>query len=318
MGIGKFFAGEWTPTGGYQDRPRPTLTLVKNDDKKADVWEPIWPVPDEAPACPIPHPAPQMRFTYKTGDGHLIGYIDRIVCEKGKKLLLPHFWGKMNGKLGWYRKHLSKPRPLYGLDRLAANPKAPVPVVEGEKCADAGARLLGDSYVVICWLAGSANVKSADWRPIAGRQVGIWPDNDAAGFKAASQVKGIVDRLPKTPASRVLEVPEKLDRGYDIADAEEEGWTPQQVAAFIETGCIPHKSIKRKKDDDFDPQNPFFLTVGMDLGTFLYRQVRNGEVSYYSADEHDDSFLSKLAPLAYWRTGFRRETLELTGSLLPV
>jgi putative DNA primase/helicase len=73
-----------------------------------------------------------------------------------------------------------KPRPLYGLDRLAARPKAPVVVTEGEKAADAAALLLLD-HVAVTSPGGSKAAKAADWSPLAGRHVVIWPDNDAPG-----------------------------------------------------------------------------------------------------------------------------------------
>nr|WP_246591083.1 DUF6371 domain-containing protein [Georgfuchsia toluolica] len=71
-----------------------------------------------------------------------------------------------------------EPRPLYGLDRLAAKPDATVLLVEGEKCADAAAEVLPE-YAVLTWPGGCKAVKKVDWRPLAGRKVICWPDADA-------------------------------------------------------------------------------------------------------------------------------------------
>jgi hypothetical protein len=91
--------------------------------------------------------------------------------------------GKTHDKTGWHCKQPPKPLPLYGLDRLAARPDAPVLLVEGEKTADAGDSLFPD-YVAIT-SGGSTSAASADWSPLSGRDVTIWPDNDEPGKKYA-------------------------------------------------------------------------------------------------------------------------------------
>jgi Domain of unknown function (DUF6371) len=73
-----------------------------------------------------------------------------------------------------------EPRPLYGLDLLAQRSDAPVLVVEGEKTADAAAKLFPD-YVVVTSPHGAKAAHKAEWTPLAGRAVTIWPDNDLDG-----------------------------------------------------------------------------------------------------------------------------------------
>ena len=53
-------------------------------------------------------------------------------------------------------------------------------ITEGEKCADAAARLLPD-MVSITWCGGTAQWQKANWKPVTKRHVILWPDNDAAG-----------------------------------------------------------------------------------------------------------------------------------------
>src|SRR6476646_10644414 len=91
------------------------------------------------------------------------------------------------GKRGWHAKHPAQPRPLYGLDRLATRPNARVLVCEGETAADAATRLFPE-WVCITWPAGAGNVAHADWGPLKGRLVVIWPDADHAGIKAAGEI----------------------------------------------------------------------------------------------------------------------------------
>ena len=76
-------------------------------------------------------------------------------------------------------------KPLYRLPHIAANPSAPVWVVEGEKCADALAGL----GLVATTSGSSSSAEAADWRPLAGRSAVVWPDNDEAGRGYAGAVK---------------------------------------------------------------------------------------------------------------------------------
>jgi putative DNA primase/helicase len=74
-------------------------------------------------------------------------------------------------------------KPLYRLPELLAD-AGTVYVVEGEACADALAGL-----GVIATTSGSADsADAADWSPLRGRDVVIWPDNDKAGERYAHAV----------------------------------------------------------------------------------------------------------------------------------
>jgi uncharacterized protein (DUF927 family) len=74
-------------------------------------------------------------------------------------------------------------KPLYRLDELARRPGEPVFVVEGETCADA---LLARG--VLATTSGAADsAGKANWAPLAGRDVTIWPDNDEPGARLADE-----------------------------------------------------------------------------------------------------------------------------------
>lgn len=60
----------------------------------------------------------------------------------------------------------------------------PVYVVEGEACADALARL----GITATTSGSSSSADAADWEPLRGRSVRLWPDNDVAGAKYAEAV----------------------------------------------------------------------------------------------------------------------------------
>jgi RecA-family ATPase len=75
-------------------------------------------------------------------------------------------------------------RPLYRLDELAARPGEPVIVCEGESCADALAAL----GLLATTSGGADSAGRADWGPLAGRDVLIWPDADEAGARYGAAV----------------------------------------------------------------------------------------------------------------------------------
>jgi energy-coupling factor transporter ATP-binding protein EcfA2 len=74
-------------------------------------------------------------------------------------------------------------KPLYRLDDLARNASA-VWFVEGENCADALVKL-----GLLATTAGSVTSdERADFRPLAGRKVTLWPDNDRPGIEHMQRV----------------------------------------------------------------------------------------------------------------------------------
>jgi hypothetical protein len=107
-----------------------------------------------------------------------------------------------------------EPRPLYGLAQLAARPDAPVIVVEGEKTADAAAKLFPD-HVAVTWSGGSKTTEKADWAPLAGRDVTLWPDHDQPGLSAMSKASSRI----RARSLRMVAVPDVLPAKWDLADA---------------------------------------------------------------------------------------------------
>ena len=112
---------------------------------------------------------------------------------------------------------LAEPRPLFNLDQLAARQGAPVLFVEGEKSAEAASARFPD-VVATTWLNGASGIGAADLRPIRGRDIIIWPDNDAPGRTAANQ---LALRLSSIGAAtvRIVDVPSSFPAKWDLADS---------------------------------------------------------------------------------------------------
>lgn len=171
-------------------------------DKRRTEWEPIRTAPASAPEAPRAHlkrGLPERVWHYRDADGATIGYVYRFVTSDGGKEVMPVCWARhaASGKEDWRWMHFAEPRPLYGLDRLAAKPDATVLVVEGEKCADAAHELFPE-LAVLTWPGGTNAEFKADWAPLAGRKVIIWPDADAKREKLSNEEKEAgIDPLSK-------------------------------------------------------------------------------------------------------------------------
>jgi hypothetical protein len=89
------------------------------------------------------------------------------------------------GQAQWRWKSFPEPRPLYGLDQLAARPDAPVMVVEGEKKVEA-LKSIAPQYVGVAWPGGAAAWQKADWTPDQGSRRHVLAGRRQAGHHGAA------------------------------------------------------------------------------------------------------------------------------------
>ena len=179
----------------------------------------VMPVPNAAADCACVHPylgPPSARWTYFDGNGEVLGYVARYDPAGERKQIVP--W-TFDGD-GWGMGQWPQPRPLYGLQELAARPDAPVLIVEGEKAADAARKFAGP-YVVITWPAGAAAWDRADWTQIRGRKALLWPDADEPGVKAMQQIAATIHQ--EALEVKVIDIA-GLEDGWDAADAAFRSW----------------------------------------------------------------------------------------------
>lgn len=173
-------------------------------------------------------------------------------------------------RIGWLIRGVppGRLRPVYGMERVpewcAAGGRR-ILIVEGEKTADAARRLLSATperaeWVVFSPLGGGNSALHADWSELAGAlaggtgpvQVVVWPDADTPIVMrqtgevidrqqayATDVVNGLGFALTRAGAdldrfsfSRVTPV-DGVASGWDLADAEREGWDGDRVVAKI-------------------------------------------------------------------------------------
>lgn len=241
-------------------------TVKDKKPKEPSPWVPVLPVPNDAPEPPLAHYARgprQLYWTYHDAEGRVLGFIYRYNTSDGGKETLPVVYCKntKTGKFDWRWLSFPEPRPIYGLDRLAAKPNAWVLLVEGEKCADAPVEML-EHAVVVSWPGGSKAVEKVDWSPLAGRKIFAWPDCDAQrerltkaekdagmdplskpllaehdqpGMKAMLNIGAQLMALDASTEFKIIDIPAPLEKpeGWDIADAIDEGMNAVALTAFI-------------------------------------------------------------------------------------
>jgi hypothetical protein len=180
-------------------------------------------MPDNDPWRPLTPPSGTLEpdlsgfdhiYRYTDPDGSTLRFIARKdATATTRKQFVPFTWGILDGRSGWHRRHAAPLRGLYGLGDLDEQPDAMVVVCEGEKAADAARAMLG--LPCVTWSGGTAVVHQNDWRPLANRDVVIWPDNDEPGHKAAGEISALLVPLARTV--RVLPVRDLPDKA-DAAD----------------------------------------------------------------------------------------------------
>lgn len=249
-------------------------------------WKPITPVPESAGDPPSVFSRrigdgwqsmeASRRWAYRDSAGSLLGYVCRFELPEGGKDVLPQSFciNTQTGEMRWKWMSFAKPRPIYGLDKLAKHPSAQVIVVEGEKACDKaqalfeealfrinksvqqGQKSARDLLVVVSWPGGGKAVKHVDWSPLAGRNVGLWPDADqkpyvdthpkagklmpfieqpgtVAMFAIANEIVG------KANTVKFITPPADVPDGFDLADELPEGFdllahTKASAVEFVE------------------------------------------------------------------------------------
>jgi putative DNA primase/helicase len=179
----------------------------------------IMPVPEDFPEAMPRHTfgAREGTWAYRNAAGALLHLVDRFRAPDGGKTYRPRVVRREGGgALAWAFAGPPEPRPLYGLDALAARPDAPILVCEGEKAADAAQRLFPD-HVATTSSGGAAAAGKAEWGALKGRAVTIWPDHDAPGARYAQEAAGHI-QAAGAQCVRIVQVPEAFPDAWDLAD----------------------------------------------------------------------------------------------------
>lgn len=198
------------------------------------------------PPPPVKHEEVVSTFPYLSSTGETlfetcrIEYRDdagnKVLRENGKpeKIYRPRrldgSWGYPPGQWSLYR--------IPDIDRTQD-----VVLVEGEPCADA----LNGIGITATTAPGGSSVKpeKVDWRPLAGKNVTLWPDNDVPGIKFMGEIAAHLRTIGCTV--RLLAPPPGKPEKWDAADGVAEGF---DVVGFLKGEAPPAHGLAGQWIDD--------------------------------------------------------------------
>lgn len=231
-----------------------------------------------------------------------------LVCRFPGKKIRP-LW---HDGTDWRWKAPPAPRPLLNLEQLRSR-TGTVLVVEGEKAADAAARLYPRA-VVTTWPSGCKAIDKADWSPLQGRRVILWPDADQPGQEAMDRLAQLLLRLPVDRVQMVTP-PADAAEGWDLADAT---WSEAEALEHLKANLSQPLELDAESepelpaaagpepepepDADIPELDPgkHFTPLGFDGDAYYYQPHSTGQVMRLSRSAHTSTNLVALAPLEYW------------------
>lgn len=282
---------------------------------------------------------PSMVFVYRNSTAGIIGIVVRIDTGDGKKLTPTLRYVHLpSGEQAWSHMPFDKPRPLYGLDRIA-DTLGEIIWVEGEKATDAARRMF--PACVITSPGGGKAIAQVDWSPLKGRAILFWGDADDEGEKTILGYERDGVFHPGAAALayaagagpiRFREWDKTAPKGWDAADAEVE-FNKAQVNTWLyrhTTKWEPDLEPIRDRADDRprgadhsappakettqpggsppaarvapprDPPIAPFRILGHNRNVLFYQPFGTKTIIGLSANQHTISNLLMLAPLNYW------------------
>lgn len=352
---------------GRRASPEPTRHTpppAEPDAVDEITWRAIMPVPADAPPLVVngraryrQHRKPDAAFAdrapaavyeYRDSTGELLGAVVRIewTADGKRHKITPTvtYCESSDGERAWVDRSFPEPRPLYGLDQLAARPGKMVFCVEGEKSADAARRIFPDNPV-ITWPNGTNSVSKAEWSALKGHNVVFWPDADSQRWPEshpnAGELKPLADQpgtkamteaaalLRGIAATLIIEPPADAENGWDAADAEIE-WGPEKTRAWMKSAldaakrasivAPPAEPTPAAEPDptpeyegppdpppgalDADPYAAPFRLLGHDRGVFYYLPRGSRQVVELTAPAHTKLNLFQLASPGWWDSAY--------------
>ena len=223
---------------------------------------------------------------------------DFIVARFPGKRIRPLHWTGAR----WEWKAPPAPRPLLNLSQIRAS-TGTILITEGEKACDAAAKFFPQATCTT-WPSGCKAIDKADWSPLVGRRVLLWPDNDQPGKQAMER---LAQRLLALPVDRVQIVAPPADtaEGWDLADAT---WTPAEALAYVKANISQpiEQSEQPLPEPEAEPElpdldaNAHFTCLGFDGDAYYYQPHATGQVLRLTRSAHTSTNLVALAPLDYW------------------
>jgi len=166
------------------------------------------PIPSTFNNLPLRH-----AWAYRNPQGDTSGIVGRYQNGTERKDCIPFF--TRDGST-WQAGGLPDPRPIFGLEWIAASTdRRAVIVTEGEKCA-AALQCLG--LPAVTSIGGSKAANCTDWQPLSGfEKCYLLPDHDVPGQAYIRDVFDALSALEAPPVCSIVTLP-NLPTAGDVVD----------------------------------------------------------------------------------------------------
>ena len=216
---------------------------------------------------------------------------------------------------GFVKQAPPKPWPLYNRTRVRATDR--VVWVEGEKCVH---RLDKIGIVATTAPGGAENADKANYTPLAGKIVHIWPDNDASGLKYAKTAAAMMEALDPRPQLYWIDPAGlALPQGGDVVDfldalpSKDPAQQREAVEALLASAqpLGPAEELRGLIEDTIKGRRIAIPWPWPGLGR-LSRALLPGTVTIVCGDAGKGKSLMMLQAATYWHTaGYKVGIYEL-------
>ena len=222
------------------------------------------------------------------------------------------FWQVSAHRGGWAVRRPAGLLPLYNRIEVAAAKS--VVVVEGEKCVHA---MRACGHVSTTSPMGAGKAAYADWSPLAGKVVHLWPDNDEAGIRHMQDVADILSHLE--PAAAVYWIDPKglhLPAKGDVADfiaGMDCGKAHSAVAAVLDS-AIPMGAASELREllENTISGKRTAVSWPWESVTLLTRALLPGTVTLFCGEPGGAKSFAILQSLRHWHeAGVKAVVFEL-------
>lgn len=272
--------------------------------------------------------SPAHIAAYRDEEGWLLGYVIRLEWidkETGKKRKapLPVRWCSIEGAgedipgEAWAFAGWEDSKPIYRIETLGEAIRwnrtiAGILWVEGEKKADAAAKLLeGTDWIILAWSNGSRAVEHAEVDLVVALSNAtphyIWPDADECGMAAGGAMARLINHHATAEGVEIwgIQPPDGVVKGWDLGDANKEGWTGLRVLEhilrhrkvaldFFPSGTEVEPTVPAAPDECSEIPNMSEFSDDP-LGTLLQRIEDGDDMAVF-----DPLVLARLALLKAW------------------
>jgi hypothetical protein len=204
--------------------------------------------------------------------------------------------------------------PLY--NRAAVAGSGTVVVAEGEKCVEA----LGSAGIVATTAPmGAGKARYADWSPLAGKRVYLWPDNDDFGHRHMADVARVLDELEPRPVVYVIDptpfgIPPKGDAVEflaEYADGDAVDTARALRTVFDLAKPVGGSESLRRRLSDISAGKMRPVAWPWRMVTALSKALLPGTVTAVCADPGAGKSFFALESFAYWHANGVRAALYM-------